>query len=327
MRTIPERLRQYTASGSSAGSVDGDDEFTEHIFPTPQPEQEAFLQTWLFFGLLAEFFGLNENDAGERLVDAGTAQKEIDALYKDHVDGINDETNTKYITMARMLQAKDASVLIVTRLRLAGADIEQRIQYLHRCLTFSCFLLNAAIHTAFDPAIKISIAALGELLSTGFATATALKRIPAAGVSFSFAWADRYLEDGSELERHMLALGWCSSEVEKIRSVNQGLGTRHYLSHMRKGGPQRDHTACSKEGCVAFQINASTYRPSHVQQGCTCSLQFVDTPQVLRILQETSAYPVFQMRAAGDNEDETLQMTVEPYAEGVPYVAISHVSF
>jgi hypothetical protein len=265
--------------------------------------------------------------AGERLVDTETAQREIAGLYKDYVEDSNDGSGTRYLTGARMLQANDAPILIVKRLRLAGAKIEQRIQYLHRCLTFSCFLLNTAIQTAFDPAIKTSIAALGELLSTGFATASTLKRIPRAGVSFSFAWADRYLEDGGQIEKYMLAHGWCSSEVEKIRSINQGLGTRHYLSHMRRGGPQRDHSSCSKEGCVAFQIDASIYRPSHVRQGCSCHLQSVDSPQVLRVLQETSAYPVLRIHSTADDVGKTLEMAVEPYTEGVPYVAISHVSF
>lgn len=336
MRTVPERLRQYTAPRDSTNStpgstLDADDEFTEHILPTPQPEQEAFLQTWLFFGLLAEFFGLNENDAGQRLVDAKTAEKEIAALYEDYVEEIDDRngnsTPVKYLTGSRMLQAKDAPFLIVTRLRLAGSAIRQRIQHLHRCLSFSCFLLNTAIQTEFDPAIKSSIAALGELLSTGFATASTLKRIPSAGASFSFAWADRYLEDGGQLEGHMLTHGWCRSEVEKIRSVNQGLGTRHYLSHMRKGGPQRDHSSCSKEGCVAFQIDAATYRPSHVQQGCSCGLQAVDTAKVQQVLRETSGYPVLDIRPVTDGDGQALQMTVEPYSASVPYVAISHVCF
>ena len=136
-----------------------------------------------------------------------------------------------------MIRTTKAPLLIATRLRLSGPRIEQRIRNLHRCLRFSCFLLNTATHTPFDPTIKTSIAALGELLSTGFATAATLKRIPDAQVTFSFAWADRFLDDGCDLEQQMLAHGWCPSEVAKIRAVHQGLGTRHYLSLMRKGGP------------------------------------------------------------------------------------------
>ncbi|KIH91208.1 hypothetical protein SPBR_01294 [Sporothrix brasiliensis 5110] len=331
MRTIPARLRQYTTpTSASTSDVDlrGEDEFTEPVWQTPQAEQEAFLQTWLFFGLLAEFFGLNEDGSGERLVDADTAQTEIAALYKDYVQDATDESGTRsnYLTGAPMLLAKDAPLRIVARLRLAGPNIEQRVQHLHRCLTFSCSLLHGAIHAAFDPALKTSIAALGELLSTGFATACALQRIPRAGVSFSFAWADRYLEPHSTLEQHMLARGWCISDVERIRSTHQGLGTRHYLSHMRTRGPARDHSSCSKDGCVAFQIDASTYRPSHAQSECACRLQFVDAAAVLRVLQETAVYPVLHMQKhPGADGESAAAAVVEPYAEGMPYVAISHV--
>ncbi|CAK7206491.1 hypothetical protein SEUCBS139899_009287 [Sporothrix eucalyptigena] len=291
-------------------------------------EQQAFLQTWLFFGLLAEFFGLNESDTGYRLVDAETAQTELDALYRDYVEEENDNgAISKYLTSMPMLRATQAPLLIVSRLRLAGPRILQRIQYLHRCLRFSSFLLNAAIHTPFNPAIKTSIAALGELLSTGFATAANLRRIPDAQVTFSFAWADRFLEDGSDLERHMVAHGWCPSEVAKIRFVHQGLGTRHYLSLLRKGGPPHDHRQCTHEGCGAFQINAATYQPAHAKEGCSCTLTSVDVPEVLRVLKGTPTYPVLRVRitSSSDGSEGVAEMHIEEYTDGLPYVAISHV--
>lgn len=38
--------------------------------PTPQDEIEVFHQTWFFFGLLAEFYSLNQLEDGSRLTDA-----------------------------------------------------------------------------------------------------------------------------------------------------------------------------------------------------------------------------------------------------------------
>ncbi|CAK7212754.1 hypothetical protein SCUCBS95973_001570 [Sporothrix curviconia] len=327
MRTVPVKLRQYLPPDVPGDKVD--DEFTEHIHPTPPAEQEAFLQTWLYFGLLAEFFGLNKSESGQRLVDVQTAQAEIDALYRDYVDEGDESGGTaKYITSGPMLRAAQAPLLIATRLWLTAPRVDERIRYLHRCLRFSCFLLNAAIHAPFDASIKTSIAALGELLSTGFATAATLKRIPDAQVTFSFAWADRFLEDGSGLERQMVAHGWCPSEVAKIRAVCQGLGTRHYLSLMRKGGPLHNHRLCSHEGCGAFQIDAAKYRPAHAQTGCTCALTSVDVPSVLRILLTTPAFPVLRVRtpsSTGGSASDAVEMDVEEYTEGVPFVAISHV--
>ncbi|CAK7226462.1 hypothetical protein SBRCBS47491_006240 [Sporothrix bragantina] len=337
MRTVPVKLRQYlppTAPGvpgdAKAGVVatEADDEFTEHIHPTPHAEQEAFLQTWLYFGLLAEFFGLNKNENGDRLVDDETAQAELDALYREYVEEYDEGgVSKKYITIGPMVRATKAPLTIVARLRLSGPGIEKRIRYLHRCLKFSCFLLNTATHSPFDPAIKTSIAALGELLSTAFATAATLKRIPDANVTFSFAWADRFLEDGSDLERQMVAHGWCPSEVAKIRAVHQGLGTRHYLSLMRKGGPPHDHRQCSHEGCGAFQIDAAKYQPAHARNGCTCALTSVDVPCVLRILHDTPSFPVLRVRVTSPSVGtaDAVEMDVEEHKKGVPYVAISHV--
>jgi hypothetical protein len=97
----------------------------------------------------------------------------------------------------------------------------------------------------------------------------------------------------------------------------------HYTSQLRRPMPWLDHSMCSRHLCRAFHIDMATYKPAHVKDGCTCGLIEADPWVVEGILKNSDSFPV--VRVEGDLED--LRMSVERFEDGVPYVALSHVSF
>lgn len=294
-----------------------DQPFLEGLYPTPREELQPFLQTWLFFGLVAEFLGLNEVAPGVRLIDEADGAREIALLYEECV--LEDE-GVKYLTGAAVLEK---SQLILERIKLAP-DMMQRLVYLRACLYYSVVMLHL-IQTNVDYRIRNSIAALGELFSTGLYAATTLAQprieLPIVGLN----WYRDYIKAGGDLEAQMLQIGWCPSEIEKIRSQFQGVFTMHYMSRLKMPEQHGDHRGCSLHACRAFQMDMDTYEPLHVSGGCECAHVEVDIASVLSILHSTGSYPVIRVEQSSDGPDG-LQLIAEPWTPGTSYVALSHVS-
>jgi hypothetical protein len=291
-----------------------DQPYLENLYPTQREKLQPFLQTWLYFGMIAEMLGLNEVSPGVRLVDEATARDEISTLHKTLT---RDENGTMVLTAAEVLTW---GPLFIERLGLAP-DKTQRLIYVLKCLQYAMIFIHS-ISENVDHTVRYSIAALGELFSTGTYAGASLAQpkieLPILGLS----WHRGYICPGGVVESKMLNNGWCPSEVEKIRSQLQGLFTMHYTSQLKKPTPWLDHSACSKSLCAAFRIDLSTYKPAHVQHDCHCDLIEADPGIVADILRNSDSFPV--VRVEGDLDH--LKMVVEKFEEGVQYVALSHVS-
>ena len=320
LRSVPVNLRHFLVDEGSTAVPGG--EFMEILYPTPQEKQQAFFQTWFFFGLLAEFLGINQVQGVDPAVDADTAARELGSLRDDYTF---EENGVRYLTGAALLEP-ELALRIMGRLKAAKPDVTHRIKYLHRCLVFTAHMLANGIHTAFDPCIRHSISALGELFSTAMATAITFGRLPKTGTVFGFTWSSQYIQSGDAIELTMLENGWCRSEIEKIKYLYHGLGTQHFLSQMKKEEPYRDHSACPTDGCIAFQLDMADYQPSHARGNCECDLVFVDRAAVDTILKNSNTFPLIRITHSSDaSSEQDFTMEIEKYEKGVPYVAISHV--
>ena len=320
LRSVPVTLRRFLVEEGSTDVSGG--EFLEILYPTPQEELQAFFQTWFFFGLLAEFLGINQVEGVEPAVDADTAARELGSLRDDYTF---EENGVRYLTGAKLLEP-ELGMRVMVRVKAAKPDTTHRISYLHRCLVFTAHMLANGIHTVFDPRVRHSISALGELFSTAMAMGMNLGRLPKTGLVFGFSWSNRYIRSGDATELTMLQNGWCGSEIEKIRYLYQGLGTQHFLSQMRKEEPYRVHSQCPTDGCIAFQLDMGTYRPSHARENCECDMVFVDHAAVDTILKNSHTFPLIRIKHSSNaSSDQDFTMEIEKYEPGVPYVAISHV--
>lgn len=296
----------------------------ESLEALPDEELNGFLQTWLFFGLVAEFLGLNEQQDGKHIVDPSQAQSELDDLYKESViikaDGKSYITGVKVLALVPLVQER-----IRTAAGIAGG-IEQRLVHLDHCV---CYMNETAfsrnIMERLDYNIRYSLAALGELLSAAIVVVIRALDLQVSIKGDSRYWGHKYLVRGGWLESQMVAHGWCYSEVEKVRKHLHELNAMHYVSRLRKFGPRRDHYRCHKQLCVAFQIRMHEYQPAHVEQDCGCKLLSVDLNAMLSILEKRQSFPVLTGKTAWSEVYKRDEVQVEAFEPAIPYVAISHV--
>ncbi|KAG5932121.1 hypothetical protein E4U53_001468 [Claviceps sorghi] len=312
---IPPMLRQVP------GVPPAEQPYLESLYPTPREELQPLLQTWLFFGTLAEMLGLNEMEPGGIwLMERHVASAEIAQLHA-RMTLDDDDESPRFLTAARLLSW---APLFRERLALA-TDQFQRLSYLCHCLQYGSVLLSS-IDENVDHNVRYSIAALGEFFTTElYASATLSRpviRLPVLG----YSWNRNYLRAGGGVEALMLQNGWCPSEVDKIRSQVQGLHTMHYTSRLKKALPWLDHSRCSSSVCCAFQLDLATYTPAHASEGCTCALLDADESVVSAILTNSDSYPVIRVEnyATGDLGD--VEVHVEAYRGDISYIALSHAS-
>ncbi|ROV93518.1 hypothetical protein VSDG_06812 [Cytospora chrysosperma] len=152
----------------------------ESLAALPDEELNGFLQTWLFFGLVAEFLGLNEQEDGKHIVDPSQAQSELDELYNESViikeDGKSYITGVKVLALVPLIQER-----ITTAAGIAGG-IKQRLMYLDHCVCYAhetafvgtwneVYKRDEVRVEAFDPAIPY--VAISHVWADGLGNPTA----------------------------------------------------------------------------------------------------------------------------------------------------------
>lgn len=283
----------------------------------PAAKLQSFVQTWLYFGLLAEFLSLNELEDGSRLISLDQAREEMAELYREFS---KKGDNRKLLTSVSVLGKIE---IFAERVQLAG-ELAPRFHYLHGCLTRSVLIINNSSQQ-LDFSVRYSMAGLGELFMTTlyarshFVTPKIV--LPSAG----FNWFRDYLKADGNVEKQMLAVGWCPSEIEKLRNLFQGVSSLHYVTRLRPRTEPDDHVDCTHYACRAFQIDIEKYKPRHVTEGCRCDDVHVDETELLQVLKSSDSYPVLKIGMETTDSAETVHITMETYEPGMKYVALSHV--
>lgn len=309
---VPPHLRHFLGPGTFP------EPYHEMLYPTPKEDIQPFLQTWLWFGLLAEMLGLNEVSNGVRLVESTIAAEGIRNLYASTVY-TGDDDGKQYISAKEVL---NSARLIAERQRLAP-NLLERLIYIRDCLQYVNLMIPSALN--LDEIVRYSICALGEYFSTGLASMVGQSNPKIEVPNLAFSWHQNYMKSGGTIDEGMLQRGWCPSETEKIRSQFQGLQTMHHISQLQKSNASQDHLNCTRHLCTAFQMDIETYQPSHVSDDCSCPLISIDERETCFILRGTDTYPILRFDQMGDDLDN-FELVIEPYEPGVPYVALSHVS-
>ncbi|KAL9485392.1 hypothetical protein ACSS6W_004181 [Trichoderma asperelloides] len=308
---VPPHLRHFLGAGAFP------EPYHELLYPTSKEEIQPFLQTWLWFGLLAEMLGLNEISPGVHLVENTVAAEGIRNLYASTVY-LSDEDGKRYISAKEVL---DSTQVIAERQKLAP-DKRERLIYIRDCLRYANLMIPSALN--LDETVRYSICALGEYFSTGLSSVVAQSTPKIDVPNLAFSWHQGYMQLGGTIDKQMLQRGWCPSETEKIRSQFQGLHTMHHISQLQRPNANQDHSNCTRHLCTAFQMDIETYQPSHLSDDCGCPLINIDERVTSLILRSTDTYPILRFDQIGD-ESDNFELVVEPYEPGVPYVALSHV--
>ncbi|KAH8683432.1 hypothetical protein BGZ61DRAFT_424559 [Ilyonectria robusta] len=298
--------------------------YTELLYPSAKEETENFFLTWFYFGLVAEVLGLNEGPGRATGVDQEHAEAQYDMVYRDvimEVDG------ARYINGAKIFEKLESRLASL----MAGEGyMAAQLGHIKSCLYLTCQMLRA-IHSEFDESVLLSIAGLGEIVSSAARACYGqlIRRAVASGTEAppdsdmtSLAWGPKHLHSSKPLMSDMIGFGWCPSEIERVTQLYRGITTMFFLSRLNKGGARRDHSSCTKVLCKAFQIDLATYKLSHAQSGCSCSEYVIDIEEVQRVLRHTKSYPIL---CFNQFENGHISLTVEEYKAGDEYVALSHV--
>lgn len=266
-----------------------------------KPQLAAFVQSWLWFGLLSEFLH-STCEQVDWTVDTTSPDAQV----------------TRRITTRNLLHVLDnwlhaiinsnsddqrTSLARVDRL-LRNADQEQT--------TFSQDLFNYFIARDLLPdpltlSIQVLLATLKLARNAAFPESNPLDQTPNSQLKL--------------LKQRMEKDGWCPSEMTRLKQDSHVM-SEYCASILGPVQAAFDHAQCDRESCIATQIDQSKYCTRHISDSCVCQMSKDVAPEVARILHD-GAIPLIRLDISG-NEMEV--MTVELKPDRVyDFVAISHV--
>jgi hypothetical protein len=267
-------------------------------------DQAAFLQTWLFFGMLEEVIGFR-----------------VDV--QDFVEG-------GYITTSRL---QNYIRRWYDNLReMSEAERKASFQRMQGCLK------EARSHCMIDldemkddcpltPEVRLSIRILGESLSNAqfYIWQSVTGESLHGNDDCRGKWGLSKL-----LCETMLRQNWCPSEVSFLQyyppaASNSGM---HYAMSLLCLESNL-HQKCSEQVCAFSQIDERSYKPKHCTVGssvCDGNCSPIDLElsldEIMSIL-HGGGLPL--LRVSLSSSPKTITCSVIHYVEGLEYVAISHV--
>ena len=291
-------------------------------------QRAAFLQTWLFFGLLSTVF-------------EPPFPFECPYSVADYVS-LN-ASGSKIVTLSRLqenLQKRvfgnvaDRRPLIPNLIAIAQQECKRQENISRATKDAHSWLSLVESRGPYDHALDLiclSVAALGEHLDRHFGH----KRHP--------AWLGN--PSRNFITVRMRRDGWCPSEISRLLDASS-VELLYFISNLDRPGPSKSHNRCREQlspiedavqhvitgstnpmqVCIAYQMDRDSYKPKHVE-GCTaCTEMYADSMLLRRILSKDS-YPLLQPVSATAQHQHFLsdRLPIVAAEPGLKYVAISHV--
>ncbi|KAI0759043.1 hypothetical protein C8Q74DRAFT_281064 [Fomes fomentarius] len=264
-------------------------------------EKVAVLQSWLFFGALAEACTISGLPADQSEFSAdvfdtaylnGLPLKLFTAAQRSRRAG-SKKLQEKLYAIIRQIQ------LMITR----SSDWEDEHEYdweqcqvlfsIHILLrTLSLALLSHSPHPHLDQQDTLKFSA----------TDTATEWKPEGQMSMMALTHGR-----------LIAKGWCKVEIWHIL---QGIDVAAFACAIERPHALQHHEACTDTTCMAYQTSDSDYRTLHVDSNCNCPFLGVEQTDLQNALARNQIPVVF----VSDN----LSLRVAD-SEKTTFIAISHV--
>ena len=276
-------------------------------------ELAAFLQAWLFFGLLETVLGVK--------VARGEFTRQTD----------EEEGRRLVITTTRL-----KSYLEDWRLHMVALPKEERLQredIIYDALSEACLVnrrLSRKIY--FDDPYQDSDL-LQETLLCQTLLDCAIKRV-VAQVLAAIDWT--WLEGPNDqllLEERMRTAGWCPFTIRSLRLHLQP-DAMAFIFSLGTLRARQDHGPCQKrfeevgDHCVADQVDTQAL-PMHVTADCDCPLLGPQMDEIVELLQAGFVPNVAISMPEDDSEQIEILLSGERFEksgrEMCRYVAISHV--
>ena len=275
-------------------------------------ETAAFLQEWLYFGLLSEILGhcfdpdnfIGEVDDGRCLVTTVCLLDSI-SRWKDHINSLSPEARSRrYEEVVRCLS--DA-YLVGRRLGLYGfAENQSQIIPVAPEVALSMIILAESLHCATQAIWNWS--ALVNCESKGT-------------FDLDHGWIQPHNWGTSTfLVTRLQQTGWCPSEVYRQMQSLMPTGL-YYVSLLAHSARDGEHLNCSNYKCVANNIDEATYHTKHTSDECNCE-HFGALMDVESILDRGS---IPAIRVLDSSNDGQPRISIVEAGAGQDYVAISHV--
>ncbi|KAK0226584.1 hypothetical protein IW262DRAFT_1312505 [Armillaria fumosa] len=270
-------------------------------------EEVAFLQAWLFFGVIAEvssICGLCGSSVETRCVNFVQ-----DPLSMVSTSVLNDFV-TEWLASLDACNAKEQADRIACML-----NVVKHVMSLQTIISTYGDPKKVETRTLAYSECKVLLsirlalrAVLLTLLKSRRCDMSEIRFLmnPQIQQSFPAKWDE--LKDFASKE--LLASGWCRSECKLLERMD---GSYNFFATCIPRWPM-DHSRCNDFMCLADQINEDHYVQAHVGPQCHCESVVLD-PEKLRSILEKGKVP----RVFIEDDDE---LTV---SEDHHYVAISHV--
>jgi hypothetical protein len=265
-----------------------------------QEEQSAFLQTWLFFGMLVEVLG-------------------VPVVMEDFVQ--DNQVTTRRLS--------EYTLQWYERLLSMSEDRRQEChmraqQCLIKVRGYCLILLDETTPDCpLTPEVRLSIRILGESLSQTkhWIWRSILGRNPTGYLDVRGKWGKSRL-----LERLLLEKKWCPNHIAFLQnyppaSSNSGL---YYASSLHR--PRlRLHEDCSHSLCVAGKVDPKSYQTKHsdvILPTCDGNCPQIEPPlETIRTILQRGSIPLLFASISND----IVGVEVVEYRAGMEYVAISHI--
>ncbi len=278
----------------------------ERANPTPMEDLQAFIQTWLFFGFVAEYLNANSEDALDPNSDS--PNEILGYLYNKHV--VQEDGKAYVVVDADGLQAFVAKTQ-------PSKDLPARIlrlKHLTEVMTCASAVWDT-LPGEFNHSVKYAIGAVGEVFSS------ALQHFINSDSEQTWGFATGYIDQ--DVRSLMISRGWCPSDVARAQNNFSSLQVLHIARMMDRSSPKKDHSSCTEGVCYACQINIGEYKLQHTQECDGCGLLSVDPKALTKVL-KNGQIPLLRLIGELDN----LRAEIVPYeleTRDPPFIAISHV--
>lgn len=295
-----------------------------NVLPRTPEEAERNLrmhsvaQVWLYFGLLAEFLGLNTVNGTQLHSEEIYSQQ----LLQLQADCCQKEGDTVYIDGPKVAQ-----YVRIAQSRVA-VETTTRWSYLCDCLDLASAKLDK-ISGLLDDDFRLSVALLGTALDRALRWEVELAD-PDFGLimndeTFNYSMWMNAVGQAGILQAPRMMYGWCPSRITQLGNQTLDVGTFYYMSLLKTPDLAVDHETCELHACHHNDRHPAPAQHAHACDLGPCVRTEMATKTLNDILLRTDTYPVLRFDHT-DGKEGPVEVSVEPYVSGMPYVAISHVS-
>lgn len=286
--------------------------------PPSTEETSGFLQSWLFFGVLATVFG----KIGLRMRPR---------------DFFRESGSLRLVTLVLLDRyLEDWAEAESNRDDSSRREIHQAVA---ACISHAQKIILSNIRTRLDGSVRASIEALCTILSKASSViqqAPSRSTISVVGELRKLCTFRLQILDSPFVEQEacsfagdynsMLKLGWCPSDISRLVSqAGDSLWFGRFASTLSRRVGESAHAACNRYECALRKFDDKTYQTRHVPRCHGCTPVPIETGKI-GLLLERGVVPRVRIRRIHHwgRSDHREGATLEVEEDG-PFVAISHV--